>query len=409
MRSPDSPAIPAAAELQSLAEFYLQHLTRDVLGFWAPRVLDSAQGGYFQCFDRAGNRTADDKYVWMQGRNLWMYSALYRRLERRPEWLLLAEAGRDFLVRHAYAGEGRWFYQLDRAGNARRGTISIYTDHFVLAGLCEYAAATGLGEDLDLIETTYDAIERNTFDPGFKDIFHGVWHPGYQRHGIYMIGLHVAGVARLVLGESRTRPLIDECLYRILHVFAKDDRRLLFESLSRSGEVVDEPEGRVVNPGHALESMWFCMEEGLYRGDRKIVERASEIAGWMYAYGRDPVHGGLFAFRDASGEDPRTMDWHKETEVAWSDKVWWVHSEALYALALAALETNDAARWAEFVELHQWCMSRFPDREFGEWYPVLHRDGSPKITDKGGEWKAVYHLPRALLLLNRLFHRRVSA
>ena len=243
------------ATLAELGQFYRRHLLEDVIPFWEQRTKDEACGGYLTCFDRAGRVTDTDKYIWFQGRQLWMFSALCHRLEQRESWLDLAQHVRDFIVKHAYAGQGRWYYQLDRSGKPKKATISIFTDHFVLSGLCEYALAAETDEDLPLIHETYDAIEAAVYDPQFKDIFHGTWSPLYKRHGIYMMSLHVAGLAERILGCQRTRPLIDYCLDQILHVFAKDDHQMLFESVSSDGDYVDDAEGRVFNPGHTLESM----------------------------------------------------------------------------------------------------------------------------------------------------------
>lgn len=386
-----------------LGRFYRKHLLEEVMPFWEVRAWDRQCGGYLTCFDRTGKTTDTDKYIWFQGRQLWTFSALYNEVERRTSWLDLARAGRDFLISHAYAGEGRWFYQLDRQGRMKRGTISIFTDLFVLAGLCEYARASGESTDLRLIEETYGAVERNVRDPEFRDIFHGVWSPRFKRHGIYMITLPTAAVAGSLLGASRTQALRDHCLEQILYVFAKDDRQALFESVGRDGSLIDDDEGRVLNPGHALESMWFCIEEGRRRGNRAVIERAVQIIDWMYRLGYDRQYGGIVSFLDASGQEPKQMDWHKETGMAWHDKSWWVHSEALYALALAAAETGDAEQFEWFLDLHRFCQKHFYDPEYGEWYPELYRDGRPKLTDKGTPWKAAYHLPRALMKLMRLF------
>ena len=38
-------------------------------------------------------------------------------------------------------------------------------------------------------------------------------------------------------------------------------------------------------------------------------------------------------------------------------------------------------------------------------HPKTHRDGRPKLTDKGTVWKAAYHLPRALMKIMQLFER----
>ena len=388
---------------KDLARFYRAHLLEAVVPFWEARTEDRQCGGYLTCFDRTGKVTDTDKYVWFQGRQLYMFSALYNQMEKRPQWLRLASHGRDFLVSHAYAGEGRWHYQLDRSGGNKRGTISIYTDEFVLQGLCEFAAASSEDRDLPLIRQTYDAIERNVHDPTFKDIYHGTWSPRFQRHGIYMLALNTASVAEQVLGPERTRPLIDHCLEKILYVFAKDDCKALFESVGLDGRVIDDDEGRVLNPGHALESMWFCIEEGVKRGDRSVIERATRIIDWMYRRGHDRQYGGIVSFLDSSGREPRQMDWHRETNMRWHDKAWWVHSESLYALALSSVQTGNRNGFSRFFDLQQWCLDHFYDSEYGEWYAELYRDGRPKLTDKGTLWKACYHLPRALMKMARLF------
>jgi N-acylglucosamine 2-epimerase len=128
----------------------------------------------------------------------------------------------------------------------------------------------------------------------------------------------------------------------------------------------------------------------------------------MYKCGYDKEYGGVFSFLDANGEEPKQMDWHKETNSLWHDKVWWVHSEALYALALCALETKSEERLKNYLDLHEWCQKHFYDPEYGEWYQALWRDGSPKISDKGTLWKAAYHLPRALMRIMTLFESYAS-
>lgn len=398
-----------ADRLRDLGGWYRRHLLEDVMAFWVPRTRDAECGGYLTCFDRRGAVTDHDKYVWFQGRQLYMFAALHGQVQASETWLDLARHGRDFLVRHAWAGAGRWHYHLDRQGRVRKGTISIFSDHFVLGGLCELARATGSDADRGLIEQTYAAIERNTLDPAFKDLFHGTWHPRLQRHGVFMFGLHAAQVARPVLGARRVQMLADDCLERVLHVFASDEHRALFESVDRDGRVVlDDAEGRLLNPGHTLESMWFCVEEGLYRQDRAVVDRALTVADWAYDLGHDAEHGGIVSFLDASGGEPKQTDWHRETGMMWHDKAWWVHAEALYALALAAVLGRSAVHFGRFLELHDWCQRHFFDAEHGEWFAELRRDGTPKLTDKGTVWKAAYHLPRALMKVMLLFEDPVD-
>ena len=69
--------------------------------FWEGRCLDREHGGYLTCFDRIGNVTDNNKYIWFQGRQLYVYSELYNEIEKRPQWLEHARWGYDFLVKKA--------------------------------------------------------------------------------------------------------------------------------------------------------------------------------------------------------------------------------------------------------------------------------------------------------------------
>ncbi len=371
--------------------------------FWERRTRDDQNGGYLTCFDRVGNVTDRNKYIWFQARQVFTFAAIYNHIERRDTWLDLARWGRDYLVDHAYAGDGRWHYHLDPDNRVVESTISIFTDGYALQALAACAVATGSDADHQLIRETYDALARNALDPEFKDLFHDTWDPRFKRHGTFFIALDSAQVARPILGEEYTRELIDGCLHEILHVFAKDEHRAHYENVGRDGRVLDIDECRVLNPGHTMESMWFCIEEGRYHNDASIIDRALTIVDWAYERGYDREHGGIVSFLDAGGQEPKQMDWHKETNMMWHDKAWWVHSETLYALALAAVHRRRESDMQRFLDLHQWCQTHFYDPEYGEWYPELYRGGSPKLTDKGTLWKAAYHLPRALMKIALLF------
>ena len=78
-------------------------------------------------------------------------------------------------------------------------------------------------------------------------------------------------------------------------------------------------------------------------------------------------------------------------------KLWWAHTEALYACLLAHHLTGEE-RWAEWYErVHAWAFAHFADREHGEWFGYLRRDGTISSTVKGNLWKGPFHLPRMQL------------
>ncbi|XP_033273575.2 N-acylglucosamine 2-epimerase isoform X3 [Orcinus orca] len=75
----------------------VEHELDVVVAFWLEHSHDQEHGGFFTCLGRDGQVYDDLKYVWLQGRQVWMYCRLYRKLERfrRPELLNAAKAERS--------------------------------------------------------------------------------------------------------------------------------------------------------------------------------------------------------------------------------------------------------------------------------------------------------------------------
>lgn len=395
------------ARIAELARYYRRHLIEDVIGFWTPRTGDPDYPGFIVGFDRCGRLTDARKNNWCQGRQTWTFSALCNKLERRDEWLQLASRGRDFLVTHGYAGSGRWYYLHNRDGSVAVDTLSWFTDASALIGLAEYAIASGDQTDVPLITEAFRVLETNLRTPGFDQYHHHPLDGAFIWHGPYMIALNVAQVLRPLLGPEVVAGLADLCLDRILNAFARDEEQMIFEVLNYDYTRVDSDVGVRVNPGHAMESAWFCMEEALYRDNPDLLERAGRFCRSAFEKGYDHEFGGILAFTDYEGNPPPGVDdvanvWGER----WDDKVWWVHSEALYALALAGIALQDQQFFDRFLDLHDYCRRFFWDREYGEWYAYLNRDNTPRETNKGNWIKCAYHIPRNLLKLTLLLEQQ---
>lgn len=383
--------------LKELKSDYKTHLLSDVLPFWEIRTKDAEAFGYLTQFDRTGRLIGTEKNMWVQGRQLWMFSAIYNYADRRDSLLELADWGRKFIKLHGYAGEGKWHYILDRGGNVISGPVSIFTDMFVLGGLCEYALASGSKEDSELIERTYASIERRFITGDLSEVAPQTWNPNLQKHGVYMICLNMISIVRKWFGEDRVAPLRTLCLDKILHTFYKRDRMLLFESVDRLGEPNESDEGQLINPGHIFESMWFCLEEALRTGDTETANAAIPMIDRIFELSWDTEYGGIYYMLDARGGIPKYRDWVPGRNFKWDEKISWTHNEALYAVLLTAFATQDQRRLDKFLELDSWCRRHFHDVKYGEWFDALHRNGEPRLTDKGGYQKSAFHLPRALL------------
>ena len=89
-------------------------------------------------------------------------------------------------------------------------------------------------------------------------------------------------------------------------------------------------------------------------------------------------------------------------------KLWWVHCECLIATLTAYKLTGDDKYFAWFEKIHEYVFTHFADKECGEWYGYLHRDGTVSHTQKGSLWKGPYHIPRCLILCEQLLDSLVD-
>ena len=78
-------------------------------------------------------------------------------------------------------------------------------------------------------------------------------------------------------------------------------------------------------------------------------------------------------------------------------KFWWPQCETI----LASLYAYDATCDEKYLQMHKlafdWAFEKFPDRQFGEWYGYLHRDGTVAQPAKGNMFKGPFHIPRMMM------------
>ena len=99
-----------------MASRYRRELYSNVLPFWLDNSQDKEYGGYFTCLDRDGSVFDTDKFVWLQGRQVWMFAMLYNNVEKNLRWLECARQGAQFLLDHGHDGNFDFYFSLDRRG-----------------------------------------------------------------------------------------------------------------------------------------------------------------------------------------------------------------------------------------------------------------------------------------------------
>jgi N-acylglucosamine 2-epimerase len=383
-----------------LLSFYRTALLEDVIPFWMIHSRDNQEGGYFTCLDRDGSVYHREKYVWPHGRMIWMFSALYNRIEPRSEWLEMAAHGVEFLLRCCRNPDGLFYFHLTRDGKDLDGPISIYSDFFAVYGLAEYSRAAGDARALETARKTYWSVVERIRNPRYGAFYPFPSSRHLQRHTVSMILLETTQELASIAPDPKYTAIIDECLERILYKHTLPNERALFENLSNDWKRLDSMDGRLINPGHAIESMWFVLHQARRRNDLSLINRATDVIEWSLERGWDREYGGIFYFIDSEGKPLEQLEWFM--------KLWWPHTEALYATLLAYRLTGRKSMEEWFERIHEYAWPHFQDTEFGEWYGYLDRQGNVVNRAKGTGWKSCFHLPRALLLCVKLLEEMAA-
>lgn len=374
------------SKFKTYRDLYRNDLLNDIVPFWTKHSVDHEFGGFMFCLDRDGAVVDTDKGVWQQGRCTWMLATLYNEVELREEWLELARHGADFLTRHCFDEDGRMFFIVDREGKPVRKRRYAYSESFAAIAFAACHKATGEEHYAQKARDCFDLFLQHKAPPKFD-----LQNRPMRGMGFPMIGIATAQELRKNLADDSYTAQIDGWIGEIQTYFMNEEYQAVMETVGPNGEFLDHFEGRTLNPGHAIEGAWFVMQEAKLRNnDPALMKLGTTMLDWMWEYGWDKEYGGILYFKDVKGL-PVQEYWHDM-------KFWWPHNETIIATLMAYELTGDEkyARWHDLV--HDWTFKHFPDREMGEWYGYLHRDGRISVPLKGNIWKGPFHLPRMCLM-----------
>ena len=152
-------------DFKRLAEQYKTELLDGVLPFWLEKSQDREFGGYFTCLNRDGSVYDTDKFIWLQGREVWMFAMLYNKVERRPEWLECAVQGAEFLRKYGHDGNYNWYFALTREGRPLVQPYNIFSYTFAAMAFAQVAVATGSDEYALIAKRTFDRILEKRANP----------------------------------------------------------------------------------------------------------------------------------------------------------------------------------------------------------------------------------------------------
>lgn len=374
-------------DLKPQLERYRSDLVGDTLPFWIEHGWDREKGGLFTSLGRDGTLLDRDKPVWFQGRGAWLFATVYNSLERNPRWLEVALSALEFLERHGFDEDGRMYFLLTEDGQPLRKRRYAFSEAFASMAYSACARATANQEWAERARELFEVYTRVSFQPGAMEAkVDPATRPG-KGLGPRMICIQLAQTLRENLGDLSFETWIDRCIEEIESDFCKPDQGVVMETVSVSGEIIDSFDGRLLNPGHAIEAAWFILHEARHRdGDSHLLTLGTRMLDWMWQRGWDEEYGGLYSFRDLYDRPVQ--------EPVHDMKYWWPHTEAILATLLAYRLTADKRHAERFQQLHAWTQEHFADPDHGEWFGYLHRDGSPALQLKGSHWKGPFHVPR---------------
>ena len=368
---------------------YKTDLTENIMPFWMEHGWDREHGGVYTCVDRDGSLMDSTKSVWFQGRFAFVCAYAYNHVEKNQQWLDAAKSAIDFIEKYCFDDDGHMYFSITADGHPLRKRRYVFSETFASIAMSEYALATGEQQYAERALEIFKYTQRMLTTPGFLE-------PKFeetvqlQGHSIVMILINVGSCIRKVISDPKLTEQIDESIEKLRKYFIHPEFKCLLESVGMNGEFIDTNMTRTINPGHCIETSWFLMEEVKYRDwDKPLLDLALQIFDWSWDWGWDKQYGGIINFCDCRNLPPQ--DYSQDM------KFWWPQCETIIASLYAYLATGDDEYIYKHQRISEWTYAHFPDKQYGEWYGYLHRDGTVAQPAKGNLYKGPFHIPRMMV------------
>ena len=368
---------------------YRDELVNNIMPFWIKNGWDRKNGGVYTCLDRDGSVYDTTKSVWFQGRFGFVTAFAYNNIEHNPDWLAASRSCIDFIEQHCTDERGRMYFEVEADGTPIRMRRYVFSECFAAIAMSEYSIASGDKEYALKALKVFNDIHRFVTTPGILPAKY-CESVTTQGHSLTMILINTASRIRAAIADEALDAQITRSIEALKKYFVHPELKALLECVGPNGEFIDTIAGRTINPGHCIESVWFLLEEAKHRNwDAEITRMALEIFDWSWDWGWDEQYGGIINFRDALNKP--CQDYSQDM------KFWWPQCETIIASLYAYKLTGDD----KYLDMHkaadEWAFAHFPDKEYGEWYGYLHRDGSVAQPAKGNIFKGPFHVPRMLI------------
>jgi mannose/cellobiose epimerase-like protein (N-acyl-D-glucosamine 2-epimerase family) len=395
------------------------HLIHELLPFWTKRMIDLENGGYITHFDEFGNDTGEDeKSLIAQSRSVYTLSSAHRAGYGEGELAELAGHGIDFMIHKMWDKiNGGFFWMMDRAGNVKMDQKILYGHSFAIYCLSEYTLATGDPRGIEYAEKSFDLIQKNCTDTrfgGYFEMFDRDWTlagPDSKGGDRKTLDVHMHLMEAFTTlyecsgKEVHRRKLLEDIeilLQRMIH----PDYKTGIPQFTADWQVAPQIKFDIVwgwdrytgmgekdNPtdntcyGHNAEFAWLLHHalEILSIDQSNYLHVFASIFDHTIDHGIDTEYGGVFVEGPHSGG------------VYDKEKEFWQQAEVMISLLDAYLLFGNEKYWIAYKNVHSFVFTKVINRDVGEWYPLLTREGEPIWRHMGHSWKINYHTVRAMV------------
>jgi mannobiose 2-epimerase len=406
--------------IQSLRSEIKEYTEGALLPFWIQRTMDQKQGGFITHFDEFGNDAGDDeKSLIAMTRSVFTYSQAYRHGFGGEIMKAMAAHGVRFLLDKMWDAEHNGFYwMVNRAGEPTNKQKIGYGHSFAIYSLSEYTLATGDPVGLAYAEKVFDLLQKYAVDThygGYWEFFAEDWSlmgpgsPGGDRKtlDVHMHLMEAFTTLYEASGKEIHRRKLQESIDILIHKIMDPKTGTGIPQFWADWSVAPQIKFDIVwgwdrfqdggqkasavdntSYGHNAEFGWLLLH-ALKVGKIDVAPYLDNIKKAFYhsmENGIDWEHGGVYVEGSHSGGP---------TDV---EKEFWQQAEMLIGMLDAYLLTKDEQFLKAYKQVHRFIFDKMINRNTGEWWPLMTREGKPIWRHMAHNWKINYHNVRSMIL-----------
>jgi mannobiose 2-epimerase len=380
-------------------------LTKNIIPFWYPGIIDTSDGGYRLNHDAVGTwRGPANKCLVTQARTLWFFSRLVNSKYGTCEYLAAAKHGYEFLRDKMWDQQfGGFSWEVDSSGHTVvRREKGIYGQAFALYALTEFATASGDSSAKFMAKEIFRLMEAKAHDKrfgGYRDILERDWTPlssspaaneddrvPIKRMNTHLHLLEAMTTFVTLTDEPLARQRLIELILVNSNTVLRKDVGACTDKYLENWQPLDTPNNNRVSYGHDVENIWLLMEACKTAGlaENLLLDLYRTLFNYALEHGFDRKNGGFY--HSGSFNSPADR----------REKIWWVQAESLVAALEMYRLTGEQLYWDCFSLVLKWVVQHQVDWQNGDWHEAIDRNGRFSGM-KAGPWKGPYHNGRAML------------